>query len=163
MDLETWLVPTCALAIVVGLVGIIVPVLPGLLLSYGAVVVWAVLADAGWGKWLVLGLATAWAVLGTVVKFAWPGRRMKRAGIPNLTLFAGVVGALIGFFLIPFVGLPLGFVGGIWVAEWQRHNDPKVAWPSTVEALKATGLSMLIELAAGALIAATWVAGVVFA
>src|SRR5215207_7015631 len=75
---------------VVGLVGIVVPILPGLLLSYGAVLVWAIFADAGRGKWLVLGLATLWALIGTVVKYAWPGRRMKRAGIPNWTLLAGV-------------------------------------------------------------------------
>jgi len=161
--MEPWLVTTCALAIVVGLVGIVVPILPGLLLSYGAVLAWAIFADAGWGKWLVLTLCTLWAVIGTVVKYAWPGRRMKKAGIPNWSMLAGVAGAIVGFFVIPFVGLIVGFVAGIWLAEWQRHNDPKLAWPSTVEALKATGLSMLIELAAGVLIGVTWVAGVVFA
>jgi uncharacterized protein YqgC (DUF456 family) len=161
--MEPWLVTTCALAIVVGLVGIVVPILPGLLLSYGAVLAWAIFADAGWGKWLVLTLCTLWAVIGTVVKYAWPGQRMKKAGIPNWSMLAGVAGAIVGFFVIPFVGLIVGFVAGIWLAEWQRHNDPKLAWPSTVEALKATGLSMLIELAAGVLIGVTWVAGVVFA
>ncbi len=35
------------------------------------------------------------------------------------------------------------------------------AWPATVHALKAVGLSMLIELVACLLAAATWVAGVV--
>ena len=161
--METTLVTLCAIAMVVGLVGIVVPILPGLLLSYGAVLVWAIFADAGWGKWLVLGLATLWALIGTVVKYAWPGRRMKRAGIPNWTLLAGVAVGIVGFFVIPLVGLPLGFVAGIWLAEWQRHGDAKKAWPSTVEALKATGLSMLVELATGILVALTWVAGVVVA
>jgi uncharacterized protein YqgC (DUF456 family) len=161
--MEYWIVAGCALAMLVGLIGIVVPILPGLLLCYGAVVVWAIFSDAGWGKWLAVGLATAWAAIGTVVKYAWPGKRMKQAGIPNWTLLAGVAGAIAGFFLIPFVGLPVGFVGGIWVAEWQRHGDPKLAWPSTVEALKATGLAMLVELAAGLMIAFTWMAGVLFA
>jgi uncharacterized protein YqgC (DUF456 family) len=144
---------------VVGLVGIVVPVLPGLLLCYGGVLVWAIFADAGWGKWLVLAICTGWAIVGTVVKYAWPGRRMKKAGIPNWSILAGVGVGIVGFFVIPFVGLPLGFVAGIWLAEWQRHNDPKLAWPSTVEALKATGLGMLIEFGAGFLVAMTWVAG----
>jgi hypothetical protein len=161
--MEPWLVIGCAIALVVGLVGIVVPVLPGLLLSYGAVLVWAIFADAGWGRWLVLALCTLWTVVGTVVKYAWPGRRMKRAGIPNWTLLAGAACAVVGFFLIPFVGLPIGFVAGIWLAEWQRHKDPKLAWPYTVEALKATGLAMLIELAAGIAVAVTWVGGLVFA
>lgn len=161
--MEAWLVTLCAIAMLVGLVGIVVPILPGLLLSYGAVLVWAIFADAGWGKWLVLGLCTLWGLIGTVVKYAWPGRQLKRAGIPNWTLLAGVGVGIVGFFVIPFVGLPLGFVAGVWLAEWQRHKDQKQAWTSTVEALKATGLSMLIELAAGVLIAVTWIGGLIFA
>ncbi len=161
--MEPWLVPVCALAMVVGLVGIVVPVLPGLLLCYGAVLVWAIFADAGWGKWLVLAICTGWAIVGTVVKYAWPGRRMKKAGIPNWSILAGVGVGIVGFFVIPFVGLPLGFVAGIWLAEWQRHSDPKLAWPSTVEALKATGLGMLIELGAGILVTLTWAAGLFLA
>jgi uncharacterized protein len=141
----------------------VIPVLPGLVLCYGAVLAWAIFADAGWGKWLVLGIATFWAVVGTVVKYAWPGRRMKQAGVPNWSILAGVGLGIVGFFVIPLVGLPVGFVAGIWLAEWARLNDPKKAWPSTVHALKATGLAMLVELAAGVLIAVTWVGGVVFA
>jgi uncharacterized protein YqgC (DUF456 family) len=160
---ETLLITLCAIAILVGLTGIVVPVLPGLFLCYGAVVVWAILTESGWGKWLVLGLCTLWALVGTVVKYAWPGRRMKRAGVPSWSVLAGIAGAIAGFFLIPIVGLPLGFVAGVWLAEWARHKDPKLAWPSTVEALKATGLGMLIELVAGIMIAVTWAAGAIFA
>jgi uncharacterized protein YqgC (DUF456 family) len=157
------LITGCAIAMVVGLFGVVVPVLPGLLLCYGAVAAWAIFADAGWGRWLVLGLCTLWAVIGTVVKYVWPGQRMKDAGIPVLSMLAGLAGAVVGFFVIPFVGLPIGFVGGIWLAELRRHQDRARAWASTVEALKATGLSMLVELGTGALIALTWVAGLIFA
>jgi hypothetical protein len=37
----------------------------------------------------------------------------------------------------------------------------ELAWPSTVSALRAVGLSLLIELAAGLLAAAVWLAGAV--
>jgi uncharacterized protein len=66
---------------------------------------------------------------------------------------------LVGFFVIPVVGLFVGFVLGVWLAEWARLRDPRRAWPSTKQALKAAGLSMLIELAAGLAIAAVWLAG----
>jgi hypothetical protein len=59
------------------------------------------------------------------------------------------------------VGLFLGFVLGIYLAELARLREPAAAWPSTVHALKAVGVSILIELAAGLLILATWIAGVV--
>jgi uncharacterized protein YqgC (DUF456 family) len=158
-DMQWLLVTLCAIAMVAGLVGVVVPVLPGLFLSYGAVVVWAIFADAGWVKWLVLALCTVWLAVGTVVKYAWPGRNIKAAGVPNRTIVLGVLLGIVGFFVIPVVGLPIGFVAGVWLAEWARLGDPKAAWPSTWQALKATGLAMMIELGAGLLIAGTWAVG----
>ena len=158
-DVDTAVTVLCAVAIAVGLVGIIVPVLPGLLLCWAGVLVWAIFADGGIGKWFVLAIATVLALVGEVVKYAWPGRNLKRSGVPTSSMLAGAGLAVVGFFAVPIVGLPLGFVAGIWLAEWARLKDVQRAWPSTWHALKATGLSMLIEFGAGFLIAVTWVTG----
>jgi uncharacterized protein YqgC (DUF456 family) len=150
-----------ALAIAVGIVGVLVPVLPGLLLCWAGVLLWALLGGGGWGRWVVLAAATGLAVAGTVVKYAVPGRNLKKAGVPTSSLLAGGVLGIVGFFAIPVVGLFIGFVLGIWLAEQLRLRDRRAAWTSTKHALKATGVSMLIELAAGLGIAAVFAAGVV--
>ena len=62
--------------------------------------------------------------------------------------------------MIPVIGLFIGFVLGVYVAEYRRVGGA-AAWPSTKEALRAVGVSILIELAAGVLAALVWVAGVV--
>jgi hypothetical protein len=49
---------------------------------------------------------------------------------------------------------------GIYLAELGRVGSDR-AWPATVQSLKAVGLSMLIELAAGLLAAGVWVVGVI--
>jgi uncharacterized protein len=152
-----------SLAIVIGIIGIVVPMLPGVVLCWAGVAFWAVFGDAGPARWAVLVVATALAVLGTVVKYAVPGRNLKRAGVPNWSLFAGGVLGIIGFFVVPVVGLVLGFVLGVWLAEQLRLRDWRAAWQSTKHALKATGLSMLIELATGIGIALTFAAGESFA
>jgi uncharacterized protein YqgC (DUF456 family) len=63
---------------------------------------------------------------------------------------------LVGFFVVPVVGLLLGFVLGVYLAERGRLGQHQAAWTSTVVALKAAGVSMLIELLTGLLMAATW-------
>src|SRR5690242_6370261 len=100
----------CLVGVIVGIVGVVVPVLPGLLLCWASVLVWALLADAGPGRWVVVALCTLWTALGTVIKYAWPGRRMRSAGVPTSTLLAGVGLGLVGMFVIPVIGLLLGFV-----------------------------------------------------
>jgi uncharacterized protein YqgC (DUF456 family) len=149
----------CGLAILIGIVGVVIPMLPGLVLCWLGVLIWAIFADGGWGRWLVLALATVIAVAGTVVKYAWPGRNLKRNGVPNRTLLAGGLLGLVGFFVVPVVGLVLGFVLGVYLAERVRLTDSRLAWSSTKQALRAAGLSMLIELGAGLSIGVTWLIG----
>jgi uncharacterized protein YqgC (DUF456 family) len=138
---------------------VVVPVLRGSLLVFAAILVWAV-GDGSGGAWLVFAVATVLLAAGAVVKYAVPGRRLKTAGVPNRTLVAGGLLGIVGFFVVPVVGLLLGFVGGVYLAEAHRLGRRR-AWPSTRHALTAVGLSVLIELAATLLAAATWLVGAV--
>jgi hypothetical protein len=149
-------------AILIGLLGVLVPVLPGLLLVWGAVLVWA-LVERTATAWAVLAVASLLFAVSQVVKYLVPGRRMRAAGVPWSSLAAGGVLAIVGFFVIPVVGAVLGFIGGVYAAEWLRLGGHQAAWPSTVHALKAAGLSVLIELGAGLLIGGAWLAAVLLA
>jgi hypothetical protein len=151
-----------ALLVAVGIVGIVVPILPGLVLVVAGIAVWAV-ARADATAWTVLGVAVAIAVAGTVVKYLLPGRRLRESGVPGRTLATGALLGVIGFFLIPVVGLFLGFVLGVYLAELVRLGGHETAWPSTRKALAAVGWSILIELAAGLLAAAVWAGALVLA
>jgi uncharacterized protein YqgC (DUF456 family) len=143
------------LVVVVGLVGILVPVLPGLLLIWAAVAVWSTERQDATG-WVVLAVVTALALAGSALKYLLPGRRMRSEGVPTLTMAAGGALGLVGFFVVPVVGLFLGFVLGVYLAERRRLRQHDAAWASTVVALKAAGWSMLIELLTGLLMAGTW-------
>jgi len=147
-----------AVAILVGLVGILLPLLPGTALVLAAIFVWAL--DLGTGTaWGYFAVAAVVLILGSVAKYVVPGRRLTATGIPRSTLFAGIALGVVGFFVVPVVGLFLGFILGVYLAE--RHRvGAQSAWPSTLEALRAVGVSILIELAAGVLATGVWLAGV---
>ena len=144
-------------AIVVGLVGVLVPALPGLLLCWAAVLVWALLERTA-AAWTVLVIASVLVVASQVVKYLVPGRQVRAAGVPWTSLAAGGALSMLGFFVIPVVGAVVGFLAGIYGAERLRLGSHAAAWPSTRHALRAAGLSILIELLAGLFILATWLA-----
>jgi uncharacterized protein YqgC (DUF456 family) len=147
----------CAVLVAVGLAGIVVPGLPGTLLVALGIGIWAASVGSA-TSWTAFGVAAALLVAGTVLKYAVPGRRLK-AAVPTRTLLVGAVGAVVGFFVIPVVGVLVGFPVGVYVAERARVGAP-AAWPSTRAALRAIGLSILIELLAGLAATLAWVAGV---
>ncbi len=148
-----------ALVIAVGLVGIVVPLIPGILLVFGAIAVWAVVEN-NVTAWVTLGVVAAVLAASTLTKYLWPMRRMRAADVGTSTLVAGAVLGIIGFFVIPVVGLVIGFVLGVYLAELARRRDHRVAWKSTKHALKGVALSVGVELAGALLATVAWVAGV---
>lgn len=148
-----------ALAIAVGLVGIIVPVLPGGLLVFSAIAVWAVL-EGGTTAWVTLGIAAMLFVAAEVIKYAWPVKRMRAAEVSKRSLVAGAILGLIGFFVIPVLGLVLGFVLGVFLVELGHRRDARRAWASTVHALKGVALSVGVEFTGALLAAIAWAVAV---
>lgn len=150
------------LAIAVGLIGIVVPILPGTALIFAAVLVWAIMTG-GTTAWVVFGVVAALLVVSGIVKYTWPGGRMRTAGVPNRSLAVGGILGIVGFFVLPVVGLFLGFIAGTYVAEHYRLREHTRAWTSTWHACKAVGLSILVELFGALVASAVWFGAVLFA
>jgi uncharacterized protein YqgC (DUF456 family) len=163
-DANTSITVLCGLVMFIGICGVVVPVLPGLLLCWLSVLVWAIFGEGtAWDRWPVFAIASTIALAGWLAKYALPGKRLKDSGVPKKSIIFGALLGLVGFFVVPLIGLVAGFVLGIYLAEQTRHGDAKAAWGSTKAALKAVGIAIMIELAAALTIAATWAAGLVMA
>lgn len=148
-----------ALAILVGLIGIVVPILPGALLVAAAILVWAVVENNA-TAWVTFGVAAALIAISTIIKYTWPVQRMRAAEVRTSSLVLGGVLGIIGFFVIPVLGLFIGFVAGIYLAELAHRRDQRQAWTSTKHALKGVALSIFIELTGALLATAAWAVGV---
>lgn len=145
--------------ITLGILGLIIPVLPGLLLCLAGVLLWAWDLDTGM-SWIIFSCCVAVAAVGRVVQFLVPNRRLKAVGVPGFAKLAGLAGAVVGFFVIPYVGMFIGFPVGVFLAEHARLRDARRAWVATKAAVRAVLTSIGIELAAAVLVSWIWVAGV---
>ncbi|GGC78463.1 hypothetical protein GCM10011512_01300 [Tersicoccus solisilvae] len=148
-----------ALALLVGLLGIVVPVLPGSVLIVVGLLVWAIGMGSTTG-WVVFAVGTVLAAAGMSAGWVLTGRRLKARQIPNRSIVIGLVAAVVGAFLIPVVGLLVGFVAGLLLSELARQRDLRAALSTSWTAVKATGLGILVEFGCGCLAVSTFAIGV---
>lgn len=158
MSLVEWIV---ALVMVIGVIGIVLPVLPGLLLIVLAVIAWALHLQEAAGFW-VMGVTIGLYLACLVLEFLIPGQRMRKAGVRTSTLVIGVLVAIPFAFIIPVVGLFIGFPLGIYLVELSRRGGHSQAWSATKHALKAVGLNILIELLTAIVVIVLWVSALIF-
>lgn len=147
------------LAILIGLLGIVIPVLPGGIIVAIAIFVWALIV--GGGAWWFFAAALLLIVVGEVTKYLVAGRKLRSDGVPNTSIIVGGVLGIVGFFVIPVIGLFIGFVLGAFLAELVRNRHPQPAWRGAVSATKAAVWTIGIELLAALLATAVWISGAI--
>lgn len=147
-----------AILLTVAVIGTVFPILPGSFLALATLLGWAwVLGSTP--AWSAAGLGAVLAVIGMSASLVLTSRKMRREKIPNLPVTVGVVAGIVGMFLLPGIGLFIGFALGLFTAELVRQRNPALATRSSVEALKSLGLGMLIEFTCAALAASAFAVG----
>ncbi|MGB3186624.1 MAG: DUF456 domain-containing protein [Ornithinimicrobium sp.] len=155
------IVAASTIVMVVGLFGIVIPVLPGLLFVWSGVLIWAISQGSGLA-WTVFTAVTVIALAGAALQFLVPGQRMRNAGVATSTLVVAVAAGIVAGIALPVVGFFIGFPLGIYVVQRMRRGGHVEARQSTVLAIKAIGLNILIELSTALIIVALWICAVVW-
>ncbi|MFD5058080.1 DUF456 domain-containing protein [Streptomyces sp. NPDC058394] len=155
-----WQLIAVGLVILLGLVGVLVPGVPGQAIVWAAVLWWA-LTDRSPAAWGVLIGATALLLLNQALKPLLRPRRPRESGAPRKTLMLGGIAGIVGFFVLPVVGGIVGYVGAIYGAERLRLGSGGAARASLRSVMRATGYSVLVELFACLLVTGTWLVVVI--
>jgi uncharacterized protein YqgC (DUF456 family) len=122
-------------ALIVGLVGLIVPVFPGLVVMWLGTLLYAILQNAagnmtGW-KWFLFGVITVLMISGSIVDNLIIAYKMRDKYIPwSSILFAFAAGIVASLFFTPLIGLVAAPVG-LFLAESRRLKDHDAAVDST--------------------------------
>jgi uncharacterized protein YqgC (DUF456 family) len=150
-----------AVLMAVGLVGTVVPVLPGLPVIWAAAFMYGVAGGFGTPGIVAMSLITVLLIAGTGAKYVLAHRGATGAGATRSTILAGALVGFVGFFVVPVVGFVLGAVLGILLAERVRLGDWKRAYESSRQVLSGFGIGLLLEVAAGLVMIVCWLAWVI--
>jgi hypothetical protein len=144
----------------VAVFGTVYPVLPGSPIALVTLIAW------GWvlgstASWTAAGVGALLACAGWSASALLIGRKLKKQHIPRHSILVAALAGIVGMFVIPVAGLFVGFAAGLFLSEYVRRGDFRSAARSSGEALKATGLGMLIEFAMVSLAGSVWTIGVI--
>lgn len=128
----------------IGLAGIVFPVLPGSIMVGIGALAWAIWGASGWG-WIAFGVAAVLLIIGALSSLWLTGASLQRNEVPKWPVTVGILLGIAGMFVLPGFGLPIGFALGLLLAEWFRMRDLRKALTTSWATLKALGLGILVE------------------
>ncbi|MGJ9425444.1 DUF456 domain-containing protein [Nesterenkonia halotolerans] len=147
------------LLLVVGALGVVLPVLPGSLLIILTLPVWAFLLG-GAVPWIAAVIGIILAIAGWSGSTVLTGRSLHQQQIPRRPILIGIAAAVVGLFLLPPLGLFIGFAAGLFGAEYfRRGRDWRAAGTASLRAMRAMGLGILLEFLLAGLAISAFVIG----
>lgn len=137
--------------ILVGLIGSLIPVLPGSILVWLTILVYTILD--GWDA-----ITPLLFIFVTVISFITGTANIwlsllgaKTGGASGQSLLLGILGSIIGLFVFSLIGSIVGYALGIIVGEYLKHKDWNIALKASFGGIAGWGISTAIE-AGGSLI-----------
>lgn len=139
---------------IIGLIGVIFPIMPGIFMIWLGVFVyvWRFGFDV-LSIWLFLFISLIVVVAGT--SDLWlPIFGAQKAGAAKRTIITGMIGAIVGSILIPIpiVGTIVGYAVGILLGQYHKHRDWDDAWLASKGGLTGWGIATFIQFVGGILI-----------
>jgi uncharacterized protein YqgC (DUF456 family) len=144
------------LAMLVGVAGTLLPVLPGLLLIWAAAIVYGFLVGFDAVAGIAILASTALLGLGLYLNVRIPQKSAAESGLGIPAQLFGLLLAVVGFFVVPVVGFPLGFVLGVFIVRYQATRDTARAWISTKKSIGAIVRASAVQAACGLGMFAVW-------
>ena len=136
-----------------GIVGCVLPVIPGPPLSYAALILLSI--ARGWkpfspGVLIALGAAT---VVVTVLDYVMPMLTSKRMGASKAGIWGSIVGMVVGIVFFPPFGVIIGTFAGAVLGELLFGNRPEGALRAGWGVFLGTMLGIALKLAVSGVIA----------
>ncbi len=160
--METYLayvVDWLTLAIMVfGLLGLLIPILPGLLIIWAAALGYGLYTGFDLAGWIVFSLQTILMLAGSFVDNILMGGRAYREGAAWWSVLLALLAAVLGQVLIP---IPI--IGGVLLAivvlllvEWARRRNFKEGWKAVRGLLSGCGWAVVIRFIMGMVMVGLW-------
>lgn len=144
----------------VGLVGLLVPIFPGLVVIWLTTLVYALIQvsiqGVTWFEWILFAIITLLMIAGSIVDNIIIAKRVREKQVPWGSIILGYLAGVIGsIFFTPLIGI-LAAPAGLFGAEYLRLRDYRVAFASTHAWMTGWGITIAVRIAIGVVMIGLW-------
>jgi uncharacterized protein len=144
----------------VGLAGSLVPIFPGLTVMWLATLVYAIVQAANesmtWFNWVLFAIITLLMLAGSVVDNIIIAGKVREKRVPWGSILLGyLAGIIASIFFTPLIGI-LAAPAGLFVAEYLRLRDSKIAFDSTRAWMTGWGITIAVRVVIGVVMIGLW-------
>jgi len=159
-DLEFWLrVGVEALTLfvlIIGTAGLIIPVFPGLLINWIAILLYGVISGFGVKGWIIFVLVTLLMIFGNVIDNIMMGKKALESGASWFSIGTGYVASLVvSFSLSPIAGLAAAPIS-VFLVEFIRRKKWREALHVAWSLMVGWGWSISIRITIGFVMMGLW-------
>lgn len=148
--LETLLITLAVMLMILGIIGCVLPGLPGPAFSYVALLIFQFTPDEYPFKWWVIGVFLPITVVMIILDFVGPAYATKKFGGTKYGIWGGIIGLFIGmFFMGPFgiiIGPLLGAILGDLIGGSEIQQAFRSGMGSFIGFVLVTGLKLAVSV-----------------
>lgn len=146
--------------LIFGLLGLLIPVFPGLVVMWIAILVYAIvqasLGNMTWVSWLLFVLITLLMIGGNISDNIIIAKHVRDKDVPwSSILWSFAAGIVVSLFFTPIIGIIASPVA-LYLAEWNRLKDKALAMANTKAWMTGWGWSVAARMGIGAVMIAFW-------
>jgi uncharacterized protein YqgC (DUF456 family) len=143
-------------AMLIGLFGLIIPILPGLVIIWIAALAYGIFAGFETLGWIMFAIITVLMILGEIAEHVLMGTLAHKEGAPWWVVLIVLPVAIAGNLVVPLLGGILAGVLALFGIEWLRSKDARKALASTRGLLVGFAWGFVTRFATGLLMIGSW-------
>jgi uncharacterized protein len=148
---------TVTLAVMmVGLLGLIIPILPGLTIIWISALVYWLVIGITWPSGIALGIMTIMMLGGNIIDNVFMGASARVTGASWLAIGIALMAGIIGSIAYPPFGGLIAALLALFIYEFIRLKDVKKAWQSTLGLARGCGWAALVRGLIGIIMIGMW-------
>lgn len=141
----------------VGLLGLVIPIIPGLVIIWLASLAYGLGVGFQTPGWIFFTILTIIMAVGSLVDNLVMGQQAHKTGASWLSVLLAMLVGVIGTFILPIIGGFIGALSALFLSEWIRRKNWREAMTATTGWAVGCGWAIVIRFALGLLMIGIWI------